>query len=83
MRKVIPVKGMQQHELDLLTWVLEESSVLFHSLVGAVIDVSLVKWRNQKRERLELGRRLEVKELRMSAIFSSKNAAKSSAVMED
>ena len=29
------------------------------------------------------GRGVEVKELRMSAIFSSKNAAKSSAVMED
>ena len=39
MRKVIPVKGIQQHELDLLTWVLEESSVLFHSLVDTVIDV--------------------------------------------
>ena len=39
MRKVIPVKGMQQHELDLLTWVLEESSVFCHSLVDTVIDV--------------------------------------------
>ena len=29
------------------------------------------------------GRGVEVKELRMSVIFSSKNAAKSSAVMED
>ena len=39
MRKVIPVKGMQQHELDSLTWILEESTVLFHSLVDSVIDI--------------------------------------------
>ena len=39
MRKVILVEGMQQHELDLLTWVLEESSVFCHSLVDTIIDV--------------------------------------------
>ena len=39
--------------------------------------------REAQRGGTERGGRVEVKELRMSAIFSSMNAAKSSAVMED